>query len=126
MAPSASKQKRLAEKAAKANAKKAAGGSLTTDTTTTPTESVDGSGISTPLTSRSAAGSQEDLMSMSKLKKATERQVRTVLSFIASIDELLGALLAFLCLIQGVEMSRLTHIRCHFTDACWLKELRSL
>lgn len=73
MPPSASKQKRLAEKAAKANAKRAVGGSSGDTATTTPTESLNGSGFSTPLTSRSAAGSQEDLMSMAKLKKATDR-----------------------------------------------------
>lgn len=77
MAPSASKQKRLAEKAAKANAKKA-GGSVETGTST-PTESLNGSGFSTPLTSRSAAGSQEDLVSMAKLKKAVERSAAGVL-----------------------------------------------
>ncbi|KAF9443358.1 hypothetical protein P691DRAFT_809091 [Macrolepiota fuliginosa MF-IS2] len=76
MAPSASKQKRLAEKAAK----KAAGGS-TTDGTTTPSGSVNGR--STPLTSYSGApsksNSQEDLSSMARLNIATERSAAGVL-----------------------------------------------
>lgn len=70
--PSASKQKRLAEKALK----KASGfGS------SEPTSSAPGSvnGADTPLTSvsgaASKAGSQEDLMSMAKLNLATDRQV---------------------------------------------------
>lgn len=71
MAPvSASKQKRLAEKAAK----KSAGGS----TSGTPTTgSRNGSSANTPLTSLSAAGSQEDLAvtSMAKLKIVTDRYV---------------------------------------------------
>jgi ATP-binding cassette subfamily F protein 2 len=83
--PSASKQKRLAEKAAKASAKKAAGGSTETGTST-PTESPYGSGVSTPLTSRSAAGSQEDLMSMAKIRKAVERSVDLLYFPIAFVD----------------------------------------
>ena len=63
MPPSASKQKRLAEKAAK----KSASG--------TPTASVNGG--STPLTSLSATGSTEDLVDaaeqMKKLNLATDR-----------------------------------------------------
>ena len=76
MAPSASKQKRLAEKAAKKNA----GGVLNGDnspSTSTPTGSVNGA--STPLTSMSGmnskAGSSEDLMSMARLNIATDRYV---------------------------------------------------
>ena len=73
MAPSASKQKRLAEKAAKQAAKAnaaAAGGS----STGTPTGSVNGgSTAGTPLTSLSAATSQEDLSAMAKLQLATDR-----------------------------------------------------
>ncbi|KAF5309270.1 hypothetical protein D9611_015146 [Ephemerocybe angulata] len=77
MAPSASKQKRLAEKAAK----KAAGGSSTAGTDT-PTG--DGTGYSTPLTSQSGAqsktGSQEDIhATMAKLKMATDRSAAGVL-----------------------------------------------
>ena len=65
---SASKQKRLAEKAAKQAAKQKGVGSSTA--TSTPTGSV---GVSTPLTNVSAAGSTEDLSAMEKLKLATER-----------------------------------------------------
>ncbi|KAJ3823477.1 P-loop containing nucleoside triphosphate hydrolase protein [Lentinula raphanica] len=76
MAPSASKQKRLAEKAAK---KAAAVGDSSTNTST-PTGSVNGStGVSTPLTSLSAATSTEDLTSMTKLKIATDRSAAGVL-----------------------------------------------
>lgn len=73
MAPSASKQKRLAEKAAKAASRGA------NDTSTsTPTTSVNGgSATNTPLTSLSAAGSREDLTSMAKLQIATDRWVNT-------------------------------------------------
>ena len=74
---SASKQKRMAEKAAKQAAKQKAAGSSTATTTTTatstPTGSVYGSSVNTPLTSLSAAGSTEDLSAMEKLKLATER-----------------------------------------------------
>lgn len=76
MAPSASKQKRLAEKAAKKNA----GGGPNGDespSTSTPAGSVNGA--STPLTSMSGMnskmGSAEDLMSMAKLNIATDRHV---------------------------------------------------
>lgn len=79
MAPSASKQKRLAEKAAKKNAA-AAGSTVTGDdspTNSTPAGSVNGA--STPLTSMSGmnskSGSQEDLLSMAKLNLATDRYV---------------------------------------------------
>ena len=72
MAPqSASKQKRLAEKAAKQAAKQKVPGSSTA--TSTPTGSVYGSSANTPLTSMSASGSTEDLNAMEKLKLATER-----------------------------------------------------
>ncbi|KAI0733694.1 P-loop containing nucleoside triphosphate hydrolase protein [Irpex lacteus] len=81
MAPSASKQKRLAEKAAKQAAK--GKGASTTDSTatstSTPADSVNGSATGTPLTSRSAAGSQEDLTSMAKLQIATDRSAAGVL-----------------------------------------------
>jgi ATP-binding cassette subfamily F protein 2 len=70
MPPSASKQKRLAEKAAKKNA----GGEGSTSGTPT-TLSRDGSTANTPLTSMSAATSQEDLTSMAKLQLATDRCV---------------------------------------------------
>lgn len=65
MAPSASKQKRMAEKAAKNSA----------SSKTTPSASVNGG--STPLTSLSANGSTEDLVDaaeqMRKLNLATDR-----------------------------------------------------
>ncbi|CAK5272986.1 unnamed protein product [Mycena citricolor] len=75
MAPSASKQKRLAEKAAK---KAATGGDGST--TGTPTfGSRDGSSANTPLTSVTAANSTEDLTSMAKLALATDRSATGVL-----------------------------------------------
>ncbi|KAJ7484606.1 P-loop containing nucleoside triphosphate hydrolase protein [Mycena latifolia] len=74
MAPSASKQKRLAEKAAKKNA----GGEGSTSGTPT-TGSRNGSSAATPLTSMSAANSQEDLTSMAKLNIATDRSASGVL-----------------------------------------------
>ena len=73
MAPSASKQKRLAEKAAKQAAK--GKGAPDASSTTTPTGSATGSATNTPLTSLSAATSQEDLSSMKKLQIATDRSV---------------------------------------------------
>lgn len=77
MPPSASKQKRLAEKAAKqaAKAKDKDSGETTTGTmTSTPTGSINGgSSVNTPLTSQSAATSQEDLSAMAKLQIATDR-----------------------------------------------------
>jgi len=72
MPPSASKQKRLAEKAAK----KAFSGK-TDPTASSTAEETDGR--STPLTSVSGVGSkvgsQEDLMSMARLSVATDRCV---------------------------------------------------
>ena len=69
MAPSASKQKRLAEKAAKAASR-----APNSTSTSTPTTSVNGgSATNTPLTSLSAAQSREDLTSMAKLQIATDR-----------------------------------------------------
>ncbi|PIL37719.1 ATP-binding cassette transporter [Ganoderma sinense ZZ0214-1] len=86
MAPSASKQKRLAEKAAKQSAKNKAGkdtdASTSTSTPTggtTPTGSANGSATNTPLTSMSAATSQEDLSAMAKLQIATDRSAAGVL-----------------------------------------------
>ena len=74
MAPSASKQKRLAEKAAKKNA---GGGPDGADSPSTSTPAGSVNGASTPLTSMSGmnskAGSSEDLMSMAKLNIATDR-----------------------------------------------------
>ena len=81
MAPSASKQKRLAEKAAKQSAKaKGSKGDTDASTTTgtsTPTGSLNGSS-NTPLTNTSAATSQEDLSAMAKLQIATDRCVPCV------------------------------------------------
>ena len=68
---SASKQKRLAEKAAKQAAKQK--GAVSSTTTSTPTGSINGSSATTPVTSLSLAGSTEDLNAMEKLKLATER-----------------------------------------------------
>lgn len=78
MAPSASKQKRLAEKAAKQSAK-GKGSTDASTATTTPTGSTNGSYANTPLTSMSAATSQEDLNSMAKLQLSTDRYVPTCL-----------------------------------------------
>ncbi|KAH7887252.1 P-loop containing nucleoside triphosphate hydrolase protein [Phlebopus sp. FC_14] len=75
MPPSASKQKRLAEKAAK-QASKQNGASTSAST---PTGSVTGSTANTPLTSVSAATSTDDLTSMAKLQIATERSAAGVL-----------------------------------------------
>ena len=82
MPPSASKQKRLAEKAAK-QAAKGKSDATTSGSTDTPNGSVNGSKagskagstINTPLTSMSAATSSEDLTSMAKLQIATDRCV---------------------------------------------------
>ncbi|KAH0840339.1 P-loop containing nucleoside triphosphate hydrolase protein [Lanmaoa asiatica] len=76
MPPSASKQKRLAEKAAKQAAKQLG---ETATSTSTPTGSVTGSAANTPLTSVSAANSTDDLTSMAKLQIATERSAAGVL-----------------------------------------------
>ena len=77
MAPSASKQKRMAEKAAKQAAKVKGGDSTTTGTsTTTPSGSVNGdSSVNTPMSSRSAATSTDNLNAMEKLQIATDRCV---------------------------------------------------
>ncbi|KAI0030535.1 P-loop containing nucleoside triphosphate hydrolase protein [Vararia minispora EC-137] len=77
MAPSASKQKRLAEKAAKQAAK--AGTTDASSATGSKSGSKNGSTVNTPLTSVSAATSQEDLSSMAKLQIATERSAAGVL-----------------------------------------------
>ncbi|KAG6331783.1 hypothetical protein ID866_7308 [Astraeus odoratus] len=75
MAPSASKQKRLAEKAAKQAAKQ----SGTATSGSTPAGSVRESATNTPLTSVSASNSTDDLTSMAKLQIATERSAAGVL-----------------------------------------------
>ncbi|VDC06174.1 unnamed protein product [Peniophora sp. CBMAI 1063] len=76
MAPSASKQKRLAEKAAKQAAK---GGTDASSATPSASVSKNGSSVNTPLTSQSAATSQDDLLSMAKLNLATDRSAAGVL-----------------------------------------------
>ncbi|KAG6865352.1 hypothetical protein C0991_003275 [Blastosporella zonata] len=76
MPPSASKQKRLAEKAAKKNAGLPADGA---SSSTTPSGSINGSSTNTPMTSMSAATSTEDLLSMAKLNIATDRSAAGVL-----------------------------------------------
>ncbi|KAH8999145.1 P-loop containing nucleoside triphosphate hydrolase protein [Lactarius akahatsu] len=78
MPPSTSKQKRLAEKAAKQAAKANTVGSSVTSSTP-PGSTNGGSSINTPLSSLSAATSQEDLTSMAKLQIATERSATGVL-----------------------------------------------
>ncbi|KIK39892.1 hypothetical protein CY34DRAFT_807741 [Suillus luteus UH-Slu-Lm8-n1] len=74
MPPSASKQKRLAEKAAKQSAKNNGATS-----TSTPNDSMPGSMSHTPVTSFSAANSTDDLTSMAKLQIATDRSAAGVL-----------------------------------------------
>lgn len=78
MAPSASKQKRLAEKAAKKSA--GINGNASTSTSTPAGSTYDSSAVNTPLTSLSAANSKanstEDLLSMAKLNLATDRSVQ--------------------------------------------------
>ncbi|KAF8226945.1 P-loop containing nucleoside triphosphate hydrolase protein [Tricholoma matsutake] len=107
MAPSASKQKRLAEKAAKKNAGIAGS---TSPSTSTPAGSVNGgSAINTPLTSVSAANSTDDLTSMAKLSIATERSAAGVLvSDVKGRDVKIDAYtLSFhgRLLIEGAEIS---------------------
>ncbi|KIK95945.1 hypothetical protein PAXRUDRAFT_826507 [Paxillus rubicundulus Ve08.2h10] len=75
MPPSTSKQKRLAEKAAKQASKQ----NGTSTSTSTPIGSITGSTTNTPLTSMSAATSTDDLTSMAKLQIATERSAAGVL-----------------------------------------------
>lgn len=75
---SASKQKRLAEKAAKRSAR-VKDGDGADSTTGTPT-SMNGSSTGTPLTNTSAATSQEDLSAMAKLQIATDRSAAGVLA----------------------------------------------
>ncbi|KAG6373894.1 P-loop containing nucleoside triphosphate hydrolase protein [Boletus reticuloceps] len=77
MPPSASKQKRLAEKAAKQAARQ--NQSETGTSASTPTGSMIGSATNTPLTGISAANSTDDLTSMAKLQIATERSAAGVL-----------------------------------------------
>ncbi|KAH9999843.1 P-loop containing nucleoside triphosphate hydrolase protein [Russula vinacea] len=80
MPPSASKQKRLAEKAAKQASKvNANAGDFSISSSTPPGSTNGGSSLNTPLTSLSAATSQDDLTSMAKLQIATERSTAGVL-----------------------------------------------
>ena len=81
MAPSASKQKRLAEKAAKKNA------GLASSSTTTPTGSGNVSEANTPITSMSAVNSTDDLTtSMAKLNVATDRFASNKITCILEFD----------------------------------------
>ncbi len=75
MPPSASKQKRLAEKAAKQAAKAVANATDPSFSSSPPGSTNGGSSLNTPLTSLSAATSQEDLTSMAKLQITTERLI---------------------------------------------------
>ena len=88
MPPSASKQKRLAEKAAKKSANIASGDGDASPSNSTPAGSVNGR--STPLTSMSGmnskAASHEDLSSMAKLNIATDRYVFFTLSASDFVD----------------------------------------
>ncbi|KAF8133778.1 hypothetical protein EV363DRAFT_1448446 [Boletus edulis] len=79
MPPSASKQKRLAERAAKQAAKQNQSETGTGTSASTPTGSMIGSAINTPLTGISAANSTDDPTSMAKLQIATERSAAGVL-----------------------------------------------
>jgi ATP-binding cassette, subfamily F, member 2 len=72
MAPSVSKQKRLAEKAAKQAAK----GNGPASSKSTPAGSIDGMSTShTPQSNVSAAASTDDLSAMAKLQLETDRYV---------------------------------------------------
>jgi ATP-binding cassette, subfamily F, member 2 len=75
MPPSASKQKRLAEKAAKQASKVNNAGDPSVSSSTPSGSTNGGSSLNTPLTSLSAATSQDDLTSMAKLQIATERLI---------------------------------------------------
>jgi ATP-binding cassette subfamily F protein 2 len=77
MAPSASKQKRLAEKAAKQSVK--GNGADASTSTSTPIGSSAPSAIGTPLTSMSANTSTDNVLSMAKLQLATDRCVFCVM-----------------------------------------------
>ncbi|KAF9011871.1 P-loop containing nucleoside triphosphate hydrolase protein [Cyathus striatus] len=107
MAPSASKQKRLAEKAAK----KSFQGTDPSTSTSTPAGSVNGA--STPLTSMSGVnskvGSTDDLSAMAKLSLATDRSASGVLvSDVKARDIKIDAYtLSFhgRLLIEGAEIS---------------------
>ena len=129
MPVSASRQKRLAEKAAKKNAGGANGDS--SPPTSTPAGSVHGT--STPLTSMSGmnskAGSSEDLMSMARLNIATDRYVcRTwiALGFDFFLqNEFLGVPLVSWFLMSKVEISRSIRILCLFMEDYLSKVLRS-
>lgn len=128
MAPSASKQKRLAEKAAKQSAKNKGASDASTTNTSTPSGSTYGSSANTPLSSLSAATSTDDLTSMAKLQIATDRYVLCVPGFCAysDISSPAGVQLVSLCPIQKVVISRSTLIPCRSTDVCSSKAPRCL
>ncbi|KZT60813.1 P-loop containing nucleoside triphosphate hydrolase protein, partial [Calocera cornea HHB12733] len=76
MAPSNSKQKRLAERAAKKSSKT---NGATESSPSTPALSVNGSSATTPATGVSRNGSQDDLKEMARLQIATDRSASGVL-----------------------------------------------
>jgi hypothetical protein len=116
MAPSASKQKRLAEKAAK-QASKLNGDPSTS--TSTPAGSANGSAMNTPLTSVSAATSTDDINSMAKLQLATERYVIELFYSVGSSSkQFTGVPPVFWYLMSKVATSKLTLLRCHFMVDC--------
>ena len=114
MPPSASKQKRLLEKAAKQAAKQLG---ETGTSTSTPTGSIIGSAANTPLTSVSAANSTDDLISMAKLQIATDRYV-ILRSYEILIERSVGVLLECLSLMQKVAISRSILTRFPSMAAC--------
>ncbi len=117
MPPSASKQKRLAEKAAKQAAKS---NTFSVTSSTPPGSTNGGSSINTPLTSLSAATSQEDLTSMAKLQIATERSALSILRFIVPLKfgHFQGAQQVCSYLTLRGEISRSMPIRCLFMADC--------
>lgn len=120
MAPSASKQKRLAEKAAK----KSAGGEGSTSGTPN-TGSLNGSSANTPLTSMSAATSTEDLPSMAKLSLATDRCVCSPSHCPDFHANTAGAQLVSSYRMSRPAISRSIRTPCPSTVACSLRTLRS-
>jgi len=83
----------VAKQAAKANAS-----GSETPTATGSGSTYGGSASATPMTNRSAAGSQEDLMSMEKLRLATDRYVPHQINCeTARTDRPIGYLRGVLC-----------------------------
>ena len=119
MAPSSSKQKRLAEKAAKQAARINANIADPSASSSTPPGSANGgSSLNTPLTSLSAATSQEDLTSMAKLQIATERSFSLnshILVFFSQYYYHQGARQVCWYRTRRGEISRLMHTLYPFT-----------